>query len=208
MQATILDYAAYVIGHSAFNGRGITHLKAQKILYYIRVWGIVSKNETFPEQFKKWKFGPVNQDIYDKYKSFGKNPIFEDMNGRYIIEGPQAEFVDFIIESYAPFDGIALSAMSHREEPWIQTPINDIIPDELIADYYSSHSFAQNFPLDIRNNFYYPILSDLDSAFVFDMNQDMIDGVFVYESFSEYKSTLAAQKKLMTSHFKKLIKKY
>lgn len=47
---------------------GITHLKLQKILYYAQAVFLIKKGEgAFQEKILARKYGPVVQEVYDKY---------------------------------------------------------------------------------------------------------------------------------------------
>ena len=50
----------------------ITPLKLQKILYYAQGYYLaINDVELFPEEFQAWTHGPVNEEIYIKYKDYG-----------------------------------------------------------------------------------------------------------------------------------------
>jgi uncharacterized phage-associated protein len=56
----------------------MTNLKLQKISYF--VYGLDFNNETLSPEFKKWKFGPVMEDVYYQVRSIdagGFNISFE-----------------------------------------------------------------------------------------------------------------------------------
>lgn len=67
-----ITHAAYYIieNYHSIQG-GITPLKLQKLLYYLKVWGIVSGKELLESgQFKAWKNGPVNSYVYHQYNMY------------------------------------------------------------------------------------------------------------------------------------------
>lgn len=65
------------------NNDSVTPKKLQKLLYYLYAWGLVFLNEdlddlndkVFSGKFEAWVHGPVNRDIYEKYRSYGGNLI-------------------------------------------------------------------------------------------------------------------------------------
>jgi uncharacterized phage-associated protein len=189
----ISHLAYYIIEKYSTVDGGITPLKLQKLLYYCKVWGIVSGELTLSAQFTAWKNGPVNGYIYNKYKEYGNGPIpFEDK--AYPISSSPKTFIDFVLESYAHFDALTLSAMTHQEEPWKKTPRDEIISHQLIKQYYSQQSFAKNFPLD-EGKAYYPVYSDFMYSFVFDFNEDDEAKEIFFNSFDEYKKMMAESSK-------------
>lgn len=204
MTASIIDYAHYVIGHPSLQEKGISPLKLQKVLYYIKIWGLVSDTEVFPEQFVKWDHGPVNAEVYQEYRKNGSNPIPIENDMKSSGVAIPKEFTDFIIESYAAFNAFALSALTHRENPWKETFKNQVITDESILNFYSEQPFAKNFPLDFKYQPYFPVSTDLDAAYVFDMDDATAKSTLVYSSFLEYKKQISAEKKNISRAFSQL----
>jgi uncharacterized phage-associated protein len=185
----ISHLAYYIIEkHSMVDG-GITPLKLQKLLYYCKVWGIVSGELTLSGEFTAWKNGPVNGYIYNKYKEYGNKPI-PSKNEAYPVSSLKKVFIDFVLESYVHFDALTLSAMSHQEEPWKKTPRNEVISQQLIKQYYSQQPFAKNFPLEEEKP-YHPVYSDFMYSFIFDFDEDDKAKEVVFDSFDEYKEMMA-----------------
>ncbi len=203
MGSNIITFAQYTINHSVFSEKSLSHLKLQKILYYLKVWGLVTETNIFPEHFDKWTHGPTNYLIYQQFKKYGRNPIPKQEVGKSGWTGIPREFADFIIGSYAPYSAIALSAMTHVEDPWLQTKNNHAISADLIRSYYSKQVFAKNFPIDIHSKKYYSVKTDHDAAYALDMSAKAAEAVFVYDSFSEYTKNLYSLKQKTLKHFKK-----
>ncbi|GAA0414958.1 hypothetical protein GCM10008934_02280 [Virgibacillus salarius] len=68
-----------------------THLKLQKLLFFFYEEYIASyKTKPFPEKFLAWDYGPVIREVYDVYKSYGRNKIehSEDNSTPIIKEEP------------------------------------------------------------------------------------------------------------------------
>jgi len=150
----------------------ITHLKLQKLLYYVKVWGIVAGKNLYGGTFHKWKHGPVNQEVYDEYKIYGQGCLVAPETALT----PDAEtkpLIDFILEVYMPYSAISLSAMTHQEPPWQNTPDQEVMSDEQIYAYYAKQSFAQNFnPFDLEHKPFYVVQSNSWHAFVMDMTTE------------------------------------
>lgn len=199
----IYDYSCYTLSNFSESSQGITPLKLQKLLYYLKVWSLVANKNIIPEPFLHWEYGPVNIFIYDKYKSYIGNPIDAPCNQ---VQIPQdKEFVDFILENYIDFHALDLSSLTHSEDPWKNTPENSIISDKSILDYYSKQSFAMNFPLS-QDKPYFPVMSDSNHSFIFDMSEDDAKKSLVYASYNEYKKLKEAAKKELASGIQKIVK--
>ena len=124
----VLHLAQYLVNTLApTSAGGITPLKLQKLLYYVKAWGLVAGHPLVPVPLRRWKLGPVNPDVYDAFKVYGREPI----PYTEAVEEPQGEakrLVDFIGTCYNPFSALTLSAMTHKEAPWLETA-----PDEVIV---------------------------------------------------------------------------
>lgn len=167
---------------------GITPMKLQKLLYYIKVWTLVAGQQFVHANFEHWDYGPVNRQVYNHYKSYGSNAISPSELDEPNISGVEKELVDFILENYISFDAFTLSAMTHIEEPWKKTQSNEPISDELIISYYRQQRFAKNFqPFDLSNNPFYPIEN---YSFIIDMAEKDAQEITEYPSYENYKNAL------------------
>jgi len=176
----------YILGQ--YPHEKITHLKLQKLLYYVKVWGIVAGVELYQGEFKKWERGPVNIEVYHKYKSFGRDPIMQEPDtGQPNLDGLEKELTDFIVSSYIPISAISLSAMTHKESPWIDTPQNSVISHDKILKFYSQQPFAKNFnPFDVANKSYFVVQSNSWHAYTLDMTVDDMERNAQFSSFKDY----------------------
>ncbi|MCB0210374.1 MAG: DUF4065 domain-containing protein [Anaerolineae bacterium] len=179
----------YILGH--YSKSKITPLKLQKLLYYVKVWGIVAGVELYQGEFMRWEHGPVNADVYRQYKSFGRNPIVQPYIESPSFDGLQKELIDFIIAAYVPFSAISLSAMTHKESPWQDTSPNCIISHDKILDFYSQQLFAHNFnPFDPIDKPYFPVQSNSWYAYILDMTTDDVERHTRFSSFQDYQTRL------------------
>ncbi len=188
-----LELTHYILKNYNSQKYKITPLKIQKLVYYVKVWGLVSEENPVNAVFQKWAHGPVNSDLYLAFKEFKKQPISIDSDLQYSLTDSQKKTVDFILECYIDFDAISLSSMSHQEKPWIVTTNNSEISDQIIAEYYKTQSYAKNFPVD-ENKKFYPVQSNMFHAFIFDMNESPNSDLFSYPSYKIYKEMKAEAK--------------
>ena len=192
MNMLIYDFAEYVIGFHQGKSFSVSPMKLQKLLYYLKVWSLVDGQPLFNESFEKWEYGPVNRAIYNKYKHLGSQPIPQENKQHISIETDKRILTDFILDCYAPINAISLSMLTHNEPPWKDTLKDAIIKDESILAFYSKQPFAGNFPLDIEHKPFYPVMTDLNYAFLTDMSKSTAKKLMVYPSFKEYKERIAA----------------
>lgn len=181
-----LHIAQYLVNRFGNEPGGVTPLKLQKLLYYVKAWGLVADHNLVPDaSFEKWPYGPVDPVVYKVYKAYGRAPI-PFMENVPQPRGKQRQLIDFIGTCYAQFDAITLSAMTHKEDPWQVTPSGEIIPEQLMKSYYAKRQFAKNFPFDRYSKPFYPVESDFGHAFTMDMSEEEAEKVSVYPSFQAY----------------------
>lgn len=188
MYSQDLDTAQYIINTFVPIYGDITHLKLQKLLYYLKVWGIIEGTPLIVSDFQKWEHGPVQPEIYNVYKEYGKRPLPVQTQAIPIhLKGKIKQLTDFITESYVPFHALTLSKLTHQEKPWQETPTNHIISETQIHSFYSTLSFAENFsPFDPENKSYIPVQTDLMTSFKLDMSKKEREMLDVFSSFAYY----------------------
>ena len=165
----------------------ITPLKLQKLLYYVKAWGLVAGMDLYQGQFYKWPYGPVNPEAYHAYKQYGRNRIPIPPPPASMPLTDEQALIDFILAAYLPFSATTLSAMTHKESPWQQTPDGDIISPAAMRRFYEQQAFAKNFnPFAPTNKPYYPVQSDAWHAFVLDMSDEDIHRHTQIESYQRY----------------------
>lgn len=149
--------ARYVIAYNDNHGELITNKKLQKILYYIKVWGLVYFDDgIIDDDFEAWIHGPVCVVVYNQYKKFGYKPISQEYaNGssstllkEFRIQQKdqnKVDLIDAVIIKYGSLSSFQLELLSHSEKPWIEareglSPIDtghSIINVQTIKDFYT-----------------------------------------------------------------------
>lgn len=180
-----LPLAEFIL--ASYPDKGITPMKLQKLAYYTKVWTLVAGKHTVMADFKKWDYGPVNQEIYHQYKSFGGDVIPSGIVAKPDIDEQLEVFFTFILDNYVNFSAFALSAMTHNEDPWIETSQNATISDKSIVEYYSKQPFAKNFiKANPKVGPFHLLHSDSWHAFTLDMDSDEAAAFESYPSYDEF----------------------
>ncbi|MFD6211205.1 Panacea domain-containing protein [Peribacillus sp. NPDC060253] len=145
--ANVRDVAKYFISLSEERTRlAITPLKLQKLLYYAQAFNLREGRDTlFPEPIEAWKHGPVVPEIYRAYKEYGyfTIPQIDFNNINPITNKPklyphEIETITRVWEQYGHLDGKFLEELTHQEDPWLDTDINEVIEIENIREYFSN----------------------------------------------------------------------
>ena len=185
--SNILKIATYITQYHEGKPYPVTPMKLQKLLYYIKAWGLVSDDLYISDKFKKWDYGPVNTTVYHHYKDYHNLPIPPSKVEKAEFSEMEHQFIDFILDCYSPLNAISLSTLTHSEDPWIDTPKDATISEEKMKVYYSGLAFAKNFPINHYNKLFHPVLTLLDYSFAADMETGNTEDIMVYPSFAEYK---------------------
>ncbi|HEU4609492.1 MAG TPA: type II toxin-antitoxin system antitoxin SocA domain-containing protein [Chitinophagaceae bacterium] len=146
-----IQIANYFLRKGQNTGIEITPMKLIKLVYIAHGWTLGFKDEPLLiEQVYAWKYGPVIEKLYDYFKVYGSSPISELYAPNFIqpppLPGKEAEeILEAVWKAYGHFDGISLSAMTHKKgTPWYsiwhQKRANESaqipIPNDLIKKYY------------------------------------------------------------------------
>lgn len=161
-------------------------MKLQKLLYYVKCWSLVAGQPLIDEPFEAWSYGPVNPDVYHRYKVHGNQPI------PALGAAPQVHhdnLVNFIADSYNIYSASELSRTTHTEDPWklasLSGNLNATIDDNVILGFYSKLPYAKNFPLKQDKTYFAPS-TNASAAFFFDMSDDETATMNTYVSIDQY----------------------
>ena len=181
-----IQLATYILVRHA--NRPITPMKLQKLAYYTKVWTLVAEQPFVNADFQKWQYGPVNPSIYHEFKQFRSKAITPPERA-VSLSAEQTQLIDFILDSYVHLSAFALSAMTHREGPWLNAANGAIITDDAILSYYGQLPFAKNFN-DLSNLFdgeYHVLQTESWHAFTMDMTAQDAAEFERYQSYRDYK---------------------
>lgn len=138
-------------------GASLTHLKLQKLIFFLHAWGLALKGKpVVDENFEAWPYGPVLSSLYHELKNFGSKPIsnylveIDPSNGKQVAKVPKQDELDFwglvdqVWDRYGKMSAAQLSTLSHEPGgPW-ENARSDMdnsfssIPDEAIREFYTS----------------------------------------------------------------------
>ncbi len=137
------DIADYFIWLANETGSFISNLKLQKLVYYAQAWYLALHEEPlFQEDFHAWVHGPIIPPLYQKYKSFGWQPILEKATPQ--LPENVSQFLEEVAKEYFACDAYELEQMTHAEAPWNMArgdippdaPSEEVIKKEWMKEYY------------------------------------------------------------------------
>jgi uncharacterized phage-associated protein len=154
----VIQVANFFIKKGIDEGKHISPMKLQKLLYFAYGWYWAIENKRlFNEQFEAWKYGPVVNIVYARTKSYGAGPITDTLPSDtldYLLgienitlaENDQSrEFLATIWKAYLKYSAVQLSNATHLPDtPWDKAikenggkiGMNYIIKDEYFLDYF------------------------------------------------------------------------
>lgn len=149
--------ANFILDVSSQNGREITNLALQKIVYFCHVWSLVLLGRPLIKQeFEAWKHGPVLQYLYHQFKNCDRRPINERAQKldqatgsqvvvEYRFDSDIESLLHKVVVTYSRFSAGELVEISHEKGgPWDkvwnhQGQVNPgmRICNQEIVDFYS-----------------------------------------------------------------------
>jgi uncharacterized phage-associated protein len=135
-------------------GEVITHLKLQKMVYYVQSWYLAFfQSPFFHEDCEAWVHGPVFPGLYDIYKDFGNKPITKLTRfNENIFNNDQKFILNMVWQVYGKYDAKYLEKLTHIEYPWKKVResykkderSSEVIVKEDIKDYYTHIKIKHN----------------------------------------------------------------
>lgn len=120
-QYPVMTIAHYVITRGFHQGRPLSNLQLQKILYflqkdYLKTYG----RPLYQEPIEAWLFGPVVRKVYFAYCAHGSNSILREYETEDLEEMDKI-FIDPLIDKYRSETPWELVAETHKEgSAWSQ----------------------------------------------------------------------------------------
>src|SRR6185312_8129202 len=149
--------ANFVLDTCKADGKEITNLSLQKIVYFCHVWSLVKlKKPLVKQKFEAWQFGPVLQYLYREFKEFERNPItsrarrLNHSTGElevvpYEFDEDTERLLRNVVDTYSSISAGNLVRISHASgSPWDEVWNHDnkvnpgmVIENDAIHKYYS-----------------------------------------------------------------------
>lgn len=146
---TALQVAQWFLAHNRIaaaeeSAEYISNMKLQKLLYYAQgCFLAVNDAPLFSDPIVAWQHGPVVESVYHQYKSNGANGIvFEDDFDFCLFSDSENDLLGEVYHTFGQYSAWKLRNMTHSETPWITTPKNSIISQDVIKAYFKQEYLA------------------------------------------------------------------
>ena len=145
------DLAYYIINSQKYPN--LSHLKLQKLLYYIQSWHLVFfDTKLFDDDFQAWVHGPVSRKVYNTFKdeSILHNELNPDLskgnNIDSVLSDEQLQLINDVLDEYGDKTPYHLECLTHEEKPWKEARGNcsltekctNVINENTIKEYYTT----------------------------------------------------------------------
>jgi uncharacterized phage-associated protein len=143
---SVNDIVQFILQYCKDKGDLITHLKLQKLLYFIQGWHLaIYGPPAFEEDIQAWPHGPVVSEVYQKFKTYGWQPI--SLNGKHDFDLSKRtqKLIEEVLLKYDHSAGY-LEQLTHESQPWIDARhglapdqrSNVVISKEAMKKYFKS----------------------------------------------------------------------
>ncbi len=182
----------------------LTPMKVQKLLYYLWAWNLVVGNEEVEGTFYAWQFGPVNPSVYHNLRKFGRGIVSTESGAEVAQLSERSQMlVDLIAWTYGQKSALELSMMTHKEDPWRETPANGLIEASRVVEYYGNLPYADFVRSFDPSKPFMDVYSSNDAAFTLDMDLDLVEKLQWYPDFESYKLSLKKAKQIAANVWEK-----
>jgi uncharacterized phage-associated protein len=144
--------ANYFLHKAEDAGTKLTQMQLQKLVFFAHGWHLATLGRPLSTKvFSAWKWGPVNTQIYNKFKKFGALSIEgyakDEVGNEYLesFESSTLKLLDEIFDNLSPLSGPQLSKETHRVgSPWHKVWDDkngefQPIPDDSLAEYFRTN---------------------------------------------------------------------
>jgi len=142
-------YSVFEIANWFLEKEPMTHKKLQKLCYYAQAWSLVlDTRPLFDEKFEAWAHGPVNRELWNRFKEYGYSDIPQNacLDSVKLIDNKIDSLLNSVWDTYGEMTGFQLEDLTHDELPWIEArgnipyyaPSTAIINEKTMLEYYKS----------------------------------------------------------------------
>lgn len=138
------DVADFLLKLAYDSGDLLTNKKLQKLIYYAQAWYLALYNKPlFNDKIEAWVFGPVQPDVYHRFKKYKWDRIPKLSTSPKLPEDVEDHLKE-IMDAYMRFSSWDLERLTHTEDPWKSAraglppdePSNAEISPEAIREYF------------------------------------------------------------------------
>lgn len=138
----VIDICEYIVNWFYGENELITHLKLQKILYFVQANFLVELGyPCFKEDILAWDLGPVVREAYNIYHIYGNAPLLTEKEESLKLPKEEKDCIEEILEQVKNSSAYGLVKLTHSHDPWKNTynegkGKDKVIKNEDILSFY------------------------------------------------------------------------
>lgn len=115
---TANEVADYILCNTQNTQGPVSNLKLQKLVYYAQAWFLALYDEPlFDDEIQAWVHGPVQPELYHRFKSFRWEPISGSVECPEFSREIQ-DHMDEVLGVYGGYSAHQIERIVHQEYPW------------------------------------------------------------------------------------------
>ena len=138
----LANYLVFINQGNFEYGDVLTNLKIQKLLYYIQGFHLAFFDQPiFNDKIVAWKYGPVVEEVYQKLKIYNDSAVEldkEKVKNAFSLGNEQKRLIDSISKQIGQYSAWKLVEMTHSEDPWKNTVLNQEISQEDLRSFFKT----------------------------------------------------------------------
>lgn len=143
---SVFNISGYIVEYCNKHYLHITHLRLQKLLYFIQAYFLMKSNGeivAFNEEIEAWDLGPIVPCIYHQYKRFGNGhiPFLNDNSYAGIFSNDDKKNIEEVILHFKDKSSIYMMEVTHDQKPWIEAynkqNLEKVITKKSIYEYFT-----------------------------------------------------------------------
>ena len=139
-----IDVARYIIAYEYLQGRTVSNLRLQRLLYFVQAYCLASVGKPcFSTRMEAWDCGPVVPPVYREYRIFGAAsiPAASSTSSIVAIEEADRPMLNEMLNRCASLSTTELMRRTHHQNPWkdaYHNPLSNEITPTAVEQYFSS----------------------------------------------------------------------
>lgn len=136
------EVAKWILTEAKRQNVSMTHMKLQKLLYYIQAYYIgITGKPLFNNIIQAWQHGPVIPDVYRVYSKYGGKSF--EIDDDIVIPEEFLYLVKTVVSDKGHLSVHILRNMTHKEKPWQVASNNH--QDKTISNEMINEAFTDMF---------------------------------------------------------------
>ncbi len=138
-----LAAAKYILQRQQAKGDAVTPMQLIKLAYIAHGYMLGTHGRPLLNEYvEAWQYGPVVPTVYHAVKGFRSAPVKDVAGELSLLSDDEKSVLDVVADTYAKYDGVTLSAATHKlgtpwQITWEKWGKSSPISNDLIENFYA-----------------------------------------------------------------------